>query len=333
VTGADLPPRAPAPVAGARAAGRSQPSAAISGRLASGYLQGVLLVALAGVFWSLGGILVRSVEAAGAWQIIFYRSLALAFSLLLIVAVRHRGRLARAFGQAGWNGVLAGACLSAGFIGYVLSLYHTSVANAVFMLGTAPFFSAVLGRFFLGERVRRATWLAMTLALSGIAVMVAGSLVGGTILGNLLALTAGISFAGFNVLLRYGRANDMLPAVVIAGLIAALIAAAVVAASADDAGLWAAFVLGARDLLLCLTMGSVQVGLGLTVFTIGARHVPAVELALLAMTELVLAPLWVWVGVGEVPSAFTLAGGAVIMMAIACQALAGVRGRRLPPMV
>jgi len=308
------------------------PPAAGAHRPEAGYAFGVALVALAGVFWSLGGILVRSVESASAWQIIFYRSLALALSLLLIVAIRHRGRLARAFAQAGWNGVLAGACLSGGFIGYVLSLYHTSVANAVFMLGTAPFFSAVLGRVFLGERVRRQTCLAMALALSGIGVMVAGSFVVGTIVGNLLALVAGISFAAFNVALRHGRANDMLPAVVIAGLIAALIAAPVVAATAAG-GLRAAFVLGGRDLLLCLTMGSVQVGLGLTVFTIGARHVSAVELALLAMTELVLAPLWVWLGVGEVPSAFTAAGGAIIMAAIAWQALSGVRRRRLPPMV
>ncbi len=313
-----------------QAAGAAAP-AADAHRPDAGYAFGVVLVALAGGFWSLGGILVRWIEAAGAWQIIFYRSLALALTLLLIVAVRHRGRLAHAFAQAGWNGVLAGACLSGGFIGYVLALYHTSVANAVFMLGTAPLFSAVLGRVFLGEQVRRQTWLAMALALAGIGVMVAGSLVVGTIAGNLLALIAGVSFAGFNVLVRHGRANDMLPAVVIAGLIAALIAAPVVAATAADGGLQDAFVLRPRDLLLCLTMGSVQVGLGLTVFTVGARHVSAVELALLAMTELVLAPLWVWLGVGEVPSAFTLTGGAIIMAAIAYQALSGVR--RVPPMV
>jgi DME family drug/metabolite transporter len=297
------------------------------------YAFGVLLVALAGVFWSTGGLFVRWVEAAGAWQIIFYRSLSLALTLLLIVSLRHRGRTRSAFVQAGWNGVAAGACLSGGFIGYILSLEHTSVANAVFMLGTAPFFSAILGRAFLGEEVRRTTWLAMALALAGIGVMVGGSLVAGTIAGNLLALLAGVSFAGFNVLLRRGRAHDMLPAVVVAGLIAALIAAPVVAATAAGGGLHAAFVLEARDLLLCLTMGSVQVGLGLTVFTIGARHVSAVELALLSTTELVLAPLWVWLGVGEVPSVFTLAGGAIIMAAIAYQALSGVRRRRLPPMV
>ena len=290
-------------------------------------------MALAGVFWSTGGILVRWIDAADAWQIIFYRSLSLALTLLLIVAIRHRGRLIHAFAGAGWNGALAGSCLSGGFIGYVLALYHTSVATAVFMLGTAPFFAAILGRAFLGEQVRRSTWLAMALALSGIAVMVAGSLVIGTIAGNLLALGASLSFAGYNVLLRRGRANDMMPSVVIAGLIAALIAAAVVAATAAAGSPSAAFVLGERDLLLCVTMGAIQVGSGLTLFTLGARHVPAAELALVAMTELVLAPLWVWLGVGEVPSAFTLAGGAIIMAAIGYQALSGVRRRRLLPMV
>jgi len=297
------------------------------------YLRGVLLVALAGVFWSIGGVLVRWIDGADAWQIIFYRSVALALTLLLIIALRHRGRLVAAFAGIGGVGLLAGVCLSGGFVGYVLALHYTSVANAVFMLGTAPFFAAILGRWFLREDVRRATWLAMTLALSGVAVMVAGSLVIGTVAGNLLALGASLSFAGYNVLLRRGRANDMMPCVVIAGLVAAAISAPVVLATSADPDLFGGFVVGARDFALCLAMGTIQVGLGLTVFTLGARHVPAVELALLSMSELVLAPLWVWLAVGEVPSAFTLTGGAIVMTAIAFQALSGARRRRAPPMV
>ena len=146
------------------------------------------------------------------------------------MALRHRGRLAAAFAGIGASGLLAGACLSGGFIGYVLALHHTTVANASFMLGTAPFFAAILGRWFLREEVRRATWLAMTLALCGVAVMVAGSLVIGSVTGNLFALGASLSFAVYNVLLRRGRANDMMPCVVIAGLVAAAIAAPVVIA-------------------------------------------------------------------------------------------------------
>ena len=314
-------------VADSAAPGRATP------RADPDYALGVVMVVLAGLFWSTGGILIRWIEAADAWQIIFYRSLSLAAALLLIVTVRHRGRLIAAFVAAGRGGLVAGACLSGGFIGYVLSLQLTSVANAVFMLGASPFFVAVLGYWLLGERVRAATWLAMLIALAGIAVMVAGGLIAGTIAGNLLALTASLSFAVFNVLLRRDRHTDMMPCVVIAGLIAAAIAGAVVAAMAAGAGTAAArgLAVSARDLGLCIAMGAGQVGLGLTAFTIGARHVPAVELALLAMTELVLAPLWVWLGVGEVPSVTTLIGGAIIMVAIGFQALSGVRRRRLLP--
>jgi drug/metabolite transporter (DMT)-like permease len=289
------------------------------------------MVTLAGGFWSIGGILIRWIEAADSWQIIFYRSAALAVTLTVIVALRHRGRLIAAFAAAGWNGVLAGACLSGGFVGYVLALEHTTVANAVFMLGTAPFFAAILGRWCLGETVRPATWAAMGVALAGIALMVAGSAVLGTIAGSLLALVASLSFAGFNVLLRRGRDTDMLPCVVIAGVIAALLALPVMIGS--HPALADALALSGRDLLLCFIMGAVQVGLGLTVFTLGARHVSAVALALLAMTELLLAPLGVWLGVGEVPSGYTLIGGAVVMAAITFQALSGARRRRPPPMV
>ena len=297
------------------------------------HLRGMLLVALAGAFWSIGGVLIRWIQAADAWQIIFYRSLALALTLLLIVALRHRGRLIAAFAGIGAAGFFAGVSLSGGFVGYVLALNYTSVANAVFMLGTAPFFAAVIGRWALGEDVRRATWLAMALALCGIAVMVAGSVVIGTVTGNLLALGASLSFAGFNVLLRKGGANDMMPCVVVAGLVAAVVSAPVVAATSAGPPPFGPFALSARDFGLCLAMGTIQVGLGLTVFTLGARHVPAVELALLSMSELVLAPLWVWLAVNEVPSAFTLAGGAIVMTAFAFQARSGARRRRAPPMV
>jgi hypothetical protein len=83
------------------------------------YLRGVALVLLAGVLWSIGGVLVRWVEAASAWQIIFYRSFALALTLVLVIAIRHRGRLGNAFARAGWSGLLAGACLSGGFMGFI----------------------------------------------------------------------------------------------------------------------------------------------------------------------------------------------------------------------
>lgn len=304
---------------------------ALAPRADADYLRGVVLVALAGVFWSLGGVLVRWVEAASPWQIILYRSLALAVTLALVIAIRHRGRLLRAFALAGWNGVLAGACLSAGFMGFIVALSYTTVANTVFMLGATPFFAAFLGRWWLGEPVRRATWLAMGGAALGVAVMVGNGFAIGTAFGNLLALGTALCFATFTVLIRRGREQDMLPCVAHAGMIALLVSTVVLWSGygAPAPGL-AALAIGGRDLLLCLIMGSVQVGAGLTLYTLGARHVPAVELTLLGLTELILAPLWVWWAIGEVPSAFTLVGGAIIMAAITYQALSGARRRRTP---
>lgn len=287
------------------------------------YARGVALVALAGGFFSLGGLLIRLIEAASSWQIVMYRSLALVLTLVLIIAVRHRGRLSEAFRRTGRNGVAAGAALAGGFIGFILALHYTSVGNAVFMLGGAPFFAALLAWLVLGEVVRRTTVVAMVVAMAGILIMVGGGLVLGTLRGNLLALGASFCFALFTVFLRRGRAQDMMPCVAIAGALGALAALPVVLVQAPT--IEAALLLSGRDFALCATMGVVQVGCGLTLFTLGARHVPAVELTLLSMTELVLAPIWVWLGVGEVPSGYTLIGGAVILAAIAYRALADAR--------
>jgi drug/metabolite transporter, DME family len=202
----------------------------------------------------------------------------------------------------------------------------------VFMLGATPFFAALLGWWWLGESVRRATWLAMILASAGVAVMVANGIAIGTAFGNLLALSTALCFSTFTVLLRRGREQDMLPCVAHAGILAFLISGLLLTAGlggATSVGL-AGLALGASDLLLCLIMGSVQVGTGLTIYTIGARHVPAAELTLLSLTELALAPIWVWLAVDEVPSPLTLIGGGIIMAAIAYQALSGTRRRRTP---
>jgi drug/metabolite transporter (DMT)-like permease len=317
----------PAPLASEPASGAAGLAPHL-GALDPDYARGVALVALAGVFWSIGGLLIRLIEGASGWQIVLFRSLALALTLTLIIALRHRGRLLGAFRDAGWGGVAAAAALAGGFIAFVLALQHTTVANATFMLGASPFFGALLGRLVLGERIRRATALAIAVALLGILIMVGGGLVVDAPHGSLLALGASFGFAIFSVLLRRGRARDMLPCVAIAGAIAALVALPVVLAGAPSLG--SALVLSPRDFALCAVMGAVQVGGGLTLFTLGARHVPVAELTLLSLTELALAPLWVWLAIGEVPSAHTLAGGAIIVAAITCQALSGTRRRPLP---
>jgi drug/metabolite transporter, DME family len=285
------------------------------------YLRGVILVLLAGCALSSGGLIIRLMEAAGGWQILFWRSAAMVPALLLVIAIRRRGRLPEAFTAAGWNGLVGGLCAAFGFTGFVFAVLHTSVANVLFILSAAPFLTALLAWLVLGEAVRRRTWWGMGLALCGVAVMVGDGLTGRGLTGDLIALLATAGFAGFSVALRRGRDVDMLPTVVLAGLFSILLAAV-----ASGGELW----LSPRDLVLCLILGLVQLTLGLTLFTLGSRHVPAAELTLLSMTEVVLGPIWVWLAVGEVPSPLTLAGGALVLGAVAYQALGGVRRKRPP---
>ncbi|MFQ5783731.1 MAG: DMT family transporter [Alphaproteobacteria bacterium] len=284
------------------------------------YLRGVVLVMLAGCFWSLAGLLIRNIEAASEWQILTVRSLTLAVTLVCVLTVRHRGRVVDEFRKVGAAGVIGGLGLGIGFTGFVFSLNHTTVANAVFILAASPFVTALLGRLMLGESVRRATWIAMTVALAGVTVMVVDGMRAGALFGNLAALAAVLGFAVFAVALRRGRDADMLPTVCLAGVFTTIVA-----------GLLAeGVVMSLHDLALCAAMGVFELGVGLSLFVAGSRHVPAAELALLSLTEVVLGPLLVWIGVGEAPSALTLVGGAIVFSAITGQALSGMR-RKSPP--
>lgn len=288
------------------------------------HLRGVLLVLLAGAFLSIGGIGVRLIEAAGGWQILFYRSLFVIAVLAAVLGYRRRGGLVGAFRAAGLPAVFAGLSLSVAFSGFIFSLLYTTVANTLFVLAAAPFLAAVLGLLVLGEAVRRATWLAMAAALAGVGIMVGEGVAIGSPLGDLIALLAALGFAGFTVALRWGKTRDMQPAVCWAALFTAIAAGVMIASSGRGYGI------SVWDLGLCAVMGAVQIGAGLTVYTAGSRHLPAAELTLLSLTEVVLGPVWVWLGVGEVPSLATLLGGAIVLGAIAGHALSGLRRWRPP---
>ena len=287
----------------------------------SSYARGILLVMVAGGFWSLGGILVRLIEAVGPWQILLVRSASLSIALFMVLLVRHRGALLGELRGIGLDGVVGALCLGVAFTGFIFSLIHTSVANAVFMLSASPFVAAPLAWMLLGEPVRRGTWIAMSLALVGVAVMVAGGIGAGALFGNLAALAAVLGFAGFAVTLRRKRLTDSLTLACLAGIFTAVAAAALV----DD------FAYSTYDFAVCAVMGVIQIGAGMVLFTLGSRHVPAVELTLVSLTEVVLAPIWVWLWIAETPRPWTLIGGAVVIAALIGHALSGMR-RKPPPL-
>lgn len=282
------------------------------------YPRGVAMVAAGGVCLSVGGLILRSIEDAGGWQILFYRSIAFSLTLLLYLALRYRGRLVRPFLAIGWRGLVIAAMLGLGFTCYLYAILLTTVANVVFIISAAPFFTALLGWLVLRERVGALTWAAIFATVLGIGLMFADGFATGGLAGSIVALGVPASFAVMVVLLRGARTADMVPATCLAGVVSGAIAALL----ADG------FVLSAHDFWLSMLLGSAQVGIGFLLLTVGTRYVPAAEVALLALTETLLAPVWVWLFVDEVPSMLTLAGGAVVLAAVTARAVIGLRGGR-----
>ncbi len=275
------------------------------------YLRGVCLVLLAGVFLSSAGIIVRSIESADGWQILFYRSLSFVAMVFSFTLWNHRGRTLRAYRDIGWAGVVAALSLGCGFTFFLFGLLHTTVANLSFMLSASPFIAALLAWAVLGERVAKSTWLAIAAAVLGIGIMFADGLRTGHALGNLIAFGAPVTFAIMVVAFRSARGRDMTPATCLAGLVSAAIALVM----ADD------LVMSAHDLGLAVLLGTFQVGMGFLLITLGARWVPAAQVALLSLTETVLAPIWVWIFLGEVPTTIALAGGLIVLTAVVGQGL------------
>lgn len=281
--------------------------------------RGVTLVLTAGVFWSFAGLAVRLIEDANEWQILFFRSVSLIAFLSLYFIVIRRRKTIQVFKECGWAGFIAGLALGTAFCAWIHALTHTTVANALFLLSTSPFFAALLGWWILGEKVSVALFWFIALAIFGVAIMVMEGYQLGTLFGTIMGIIAAIGFGLFAVLLRKGRSSDLVPAVFWAGFWAIVISGTVIFFSS------ARFEITANDMLYCALMGVFQVGLGLIIFTRGARYLPAAEITLLSLTEIVLGPLWVWLVVGEVPGLLTVIGGFVVLSAIAGQAFYTIR--------
>ncbi len=286
---------------------------------AAAYRLGLSYMFTATLFTSIAGIVLRLVEEADGWQVLFYRSAALVVTLVPFIVWRYGAGAGAAFLAIGRSGLVAAVCLASAFSLFILALLETTVANVVFTVGRSPLFAALFAWVVLREALTRSTCVAMGACVAGLALMVGDGLVSGTILGNGLALGACLSYSAALVAMRKGQSVDMIPAVCLAGLLAA-----VVAAWAAPAGL----AVSGRDFGLAASLGVVQLGFQYMLLTFAIRHVPAAEVALIGRASLVLAPIWVWLGVGEVPSALTLAGGAVIFLAITSHGIIAIRRSR-----
>jgi len=289
------------------------------------YRSGVFLVLLAGSIWSTTGLMIRLMEEAQTWQILFYRSIGMLPVLGFYISWRSKYHLLTIVRKAGVPAAVGGMGLVFAFAGGIFAIQSTTVANAVFLFATAPFFTAILGRIILREPVRRTTAVAIFVACLGMAIMFREGLAAGQMIGNLAAISSAMGFAVFTIALRWHKLEDMLPAVLLSGVFA-FFTALVMCRLLNQP-----IILSAWDTGVSLFMGAFQLGLGLSIYTFGSKAVPAAELALMSMTEVLLAPVWVWLFMRESASLWTFIGGAVLMAAIAGNALSGIRRRRWVP--
>ena len=283
-----------------------------------GRITGRLWVLAAGLCMSVGGPIIRLADESTAWQFLFYRSLGAALAVLVYFLVTNRQALA-IIRHTGATGVVGGLCLAIAFTGYVWGVMHSTVANALFLISAAPLFAAFFGWVVLREPVVRSMWFAMAGVIAGVAIMIGEGLAEGDPFGDLAALSAAVGFAGFSVCLRRGRHTDMSPTILIGAAITVAFSAAMAAASGT--GLAAPLV----DVGLATAYGVLVIGAGIFMLSIGARNVPAAELLVLSMTEVVFASVWVALAFGEVPSILTLVGGVILLGSIAAQAVVGMR--------
>lgn len=287
------------------------------------YGKGVLLVVLAGLLWSFMGLAIRHIDTAGTWAILFWRSVGMVPVLFAFIAWRSGGHPVERLRRVGLAGVLGGLGLVFAFAGAIYALQATTVANAVFLFAASPFMAALLGWIVLKEPVRPATWAAIAVAGVGMFVMVRDGLAGGETAGNFAAVLSAFGFAVFTLTLRWGKLEDMMPAVVLGGLFSMAVAVIVLGVRGE------VLAVPVKDIVISVAMGAGMLSTGMALYTLGSQVVPAAELTLLSMVEVLLAPIWVWLILGETASAGTFLGGGILLLAIAGNALSGLRRKPL----
>ncbi len=266
---------------------------------------GSLIVAGSAIAFSTAGLFTRLI-AADVWTMLFWRGVFGGLFIAAYIVWRQRAASWAALSAIGRAGLLVASCSTIATICFVTALRQTTVADVTIIYATAPFLAAAIAFVWTRERPSRATLGASVVALAGVVVMCGSALSGGHSLGDLLALGMTALMALMMVVIRKHRHVSMLPA----ACLSAFACTVAVVPLAHPASVMT------EDLVLLGLFGTTQFGLGLLLLTIGSRLISATRASLLANLELPLAPLWVWLAFGEIPSEPTYIGGALVCVAV-----------------
>ena len=271
-------------------------------------------VLAAGTLWSFGALTIRyMVDPQNyRWQYLFFRGLTIAAILCIYLLATDGNQFVNNFKRIGRSGVVGAFGLVAAFIGFIWSITLTTAANTLFMFATIPFLGAFMGIVILNEKIRPLTWVAMTIALIGIGVMVIEGLEAGSVLGTITGFAAACGFSTFSVSLRYRKETPQFATIALAGILCMIFTVSIIFLQNGSV------LMPSQNVLLSVVHGSL-VGVGLILFSFGAKYFPAAELNLLSMVEVVGGVVWVYLpifGINEVPSMLTVVGGCILSGAI-----------------
>ncbi len=269
-------------------------------------IPGYILLLFGGFCLSWGGFIVRSFETSNAWEILFLRSFFFFFGISTFLLLIYKKKTLKIIKNSGLSALCGGFVMSFSFIAFVFAMMNTSVANVVFIISTQTMFLAILGYFYLKEKVSIIGLLSIVLAMTGITVMIGDSINSGTLFGNLVALIIPISFSILIMIVRKNPNLDLVPAIWYASILSFLYAAIMVNN----------YNFSNNDILMGFLLGVPQLSFGFICITIGSRTTRSVTVGLLMLSETIFAPFWVWIFLNEIPPLSVFIGGTIIIFAI-----------------
>ena len=284
------------------------------------------IVLFAGILWSFGPYVVRQIDDAASvpWQYLFTRGTVIFLILNCYLFFTEGIQFYKNCLRIGLSGLLGGIGLGTAMITFIWSITNTSAAITLLCLAAMPFITALLGFLFLKEQISFGVWMSIVVASIGVAIMAFGSVSLGSFTGLLFGLASAVGFSIFSVTLRWKKNTPKFTTVAIAGLFCVVVSL---------------FILNSNDLNIISTskneslfaLHGTLVCLGLILYSIGSKFIPAADLTLLSLTEVVGGIFWVWLpilGINEIPSANTIIGGFLILMAILYYSLLIKQNRR-----
>ena len=274
----------------------------------------IIIILIAGILWSFGPLVVRHIDNAQLipWQYLFFRGSVIFLVLNIYLFLAEGQKFIGNYSRIGLSGLIGGVSLGIANISFILSITTTTAAVTMMMLATQPFVAAILAYIFLKEKISKTTFIAITVAAAGIIFMSLDSKGEGTLFGLINGLLSSLGFAGFTVSLRWRKNTPKFTTVAIAGIFCSAVAILVLLFNDST------ILISLKNSSLSALHGFL-VCTGLILFSMKSKYLPATDLTLLSLTEVLGGIFWVWLpwfGINEVPSVNTLIGGAIIISAI-----------------